>query len=83
MNNKDLAEGITALSGLDSAITSEVIACLFEQVIPDALAAGDKVEIRNFGVFNSPRPKGSSIFRRFVQFRVDPLLEFEINNKEH
>lgn len=50
MTKKDIVLKITDLTGIRQIIVKKVVQEVFESIV-EALARGEKVELRNFGVF--------------------------------
>ena len=50
MTKKEIVRSISEETGLTQAVVKEIVQKTFDSIL-DALAAGDRVELRNFGVF--------------------------------
>lgn len=50
MTKKEIVRSISEETGLTQAVVKEIVQKTFDSIL-DALAAGERVELRNFGVF--------------------------------
>ena len=93
MTKKEIVRAISEETGLTQAVVKEIVQKTFDSIL-DSLAAGDRVELRNFGVFltktRGPRKArnmntGEPVTvpeRRVVQFRPSKEMERRVADSE-